>query len=146
MTAIVTMISSVRAAFCACGCLKAVTPFEIDSVPVRATEPEAKALSTTKMLSAPAPRRERMRHGRRAGTSRTAHFPMPTASVPYRTSRKPYVGNANRKPDSRTPRRFPSVRSTMQPSESATRCDSSPGTAEVSAKTPAATETATVST
>ena len=145
MTAIVTMIISVRAAFCACGCLKAVTPFEIDSVPVNATEPDAKALSTTKTVSTPAPAASGC--GTVAcGHVPKAHFPTPTASVAYMTSRKPYVGNANRKPDSRTPRRFPSVKITMQPRESATRCDSSPGTAEVRAKTPAATETATVST
>ncbi len=59
---------------------------------------------------------------------------------------KPYVGNANNSPDSRTPRRFPSVSTKMQASDRATSCETSDGNAEVIAKTPAATETATVST
>ena len=49
-------------------------------------------------------------------------------------------------PDSRTPRRFASVMSTMNISESATLCIPSDGTAEVMANTPATTETATVNT
>ena len=60
------------------------------------------------------------------------------------TARKAYVGKANSSPDSRTPRRFPSVSTRMQPSESSTWCEASDGATEVSAKTPAATETATV--
>ena len=59
---------------------------------------------------------------------------------------KPYVGNANSSPDSRTPRRFPSVSTKMQARDRATSCETSDGNAEVIAKTPAATETATVST
>ncbi len=59
---------------------------------------------------------------------------------------KPYVGTAKRRPDSRTPRRFASVRRATQASESGRRYGPSEGTAEVIAKTPAATETATVST
>jgi hypothetical protein len=59
---------------------------------------------------------------------------------------KPYVGNANIRPDSRTPRRLPSVSTAMQSNESSTLCDASVGAAELSAKTPAATETATVRT
>ena len=139
------MISSVRAAFCDCGCLKAVTPFEIDSVPVSAAEPEANALSRTKTPSPPAVVAKGC-DTVACGHVPTAHLPIPTASVPNRTRMNPYVGNANRNPDSRTPRRLPRVMSTMHASDSATRWDSSPGTAEVSAKTPAATETATVST
>jgi hypothetical protein len=46
---------SVRAAFFACGCLKALTPFAIASTPVSALAPEANALSTRKMPSAPVP-------------------------------------------------------------------------------------------
>ena len=76
-----TMISSVRAAFCDCGCLNAVTPFEIDSVPVRAAEPDAKALSTTKDASAPAPLASGC--GTVAvGHVPNAHLPMPTAERP----------------------------------------------------------------
>src|SRR4051794_35664868 len=49
------MASSVRAAFCACGGRKAVTPFEIDSVPVNATAPEENALRITNTVTLPIP-------------------------------------------------------------------------------------------
>jgi hypothetical protein len=74
----------------------------------------------------------------------TEHLPTPTARVANITNRKPYVGKANTSPDSRTPRRFPSVSTRMNASESSTRCVTSEGATEVSANTPAATETATV--
>ena len=45
----------VRDAFCDCGRRKAETPFEIDSTPVSAAEPDANAFSRTKRPSAPAP-------------------------------------------------------------------------------------------
>ena len=57
-----------------------------------------------------------------------------------------YVGIANTVPDSRTPRRFASVISRTNPSESSTLYGDSAGSAEVIANTPATTETATVST
>ena len=44
-----------RAALRACGCRNALTPFEIASMPVSAAEPEAKARSRTKNVTAPAP-------------------------------------------------------------------------------------------
>ena len=62
------------------------------------------------------------------------------------TTTKAYVGNAKRIPDSRTPRRFTTVSSKMKNSERPTWCEASDGTAEVRAKTPAVTETATVRT
>ena len=57
-----------------------------------------------------------------------------------------YVGNANSAPASLTPRRFANEISTTQASESTSSCPRSAETAEVSARTPAATDTATVST
>ena len=57
---------------------------------------------------------------------------------------KPYVGIANRIPASRTPRRFTIAISAIAASDSATRYGASDPTAEVIAKTPLATETATV--
>jgi len=45
----------VREAFRACGFRNAVTPFEIDSVPVSATDPDENALSNTKRPSPPLP-------------------------------------------------------------------------------------------
>src|SRR5213593_2050128 len=53
--AIAPIASRVRAAFCACGGLNAVTPFEIDSTPVSAADPEANALRRMKTLSVPVP-------------------------------------------------------------------------------------------
>ena len=49
------MIASVCAAFFDCGRLKALTPFEIASVPVSAAEPEANAFRSTKTVTAPVP-------------------------------------------------------------------------------------------
>jgi hypothetical protein len=53
--AIAPMIASVSAAFFDCGRLNAVTPFEIDSTPVSAAEPDAKARRRTKIVTAPVP-------------------------------------------------------------------------------------------
>ena len=77
---------SVCDAFRACGRRKALTPFEIDSTPVRAAEPEANALSRTKRPIAPAPT------GSGCGTVAcgqvpTVHFVMPTPSITYMTAR-----------------------------------------------------------
>jgi hypothetical protein len=57
-----------------------------------------------------------------------------------------YVGNANKVPDSRTPRRFASVTSRTNPSESSSLYGESAGSAEVIANTPATTDTETVRT
>ncbi len=58
----------------------------------------------------------------------------------------PYVGIANTVPDSLTPRRFTNVRTAIIPTDTPTACGASSGTAETMFATPAATETATVST
>ncbi len=58
---------------------------------------------------------------------------------------KKYVGTEKMRPDSRTPRRLPSARTVMNPSDSSTRLTCSAGNADVSAATPAAILTATVS-
>lgn len=59
---------------------------------------------------------------------------------------KKYVGTANIRPDSRTPRRFPHAMNQMQSTDSHTRYGYRLPAAEVMAATPAATETATVRT
>ena len=53
--AIAAMIPSVCAAFFDCGRLNALTPFEIDSTPVSAADPEANARRTTRIVTAPVP-------------------------------------------------------------------------------------------
>ena len=55
MIAITPSIPSVRAAFFACGCLKAETPFEMASTPVSALDPDANARSRAKSVIAPVP-------------------------------------------------------------------------------------------
>ena len=55
MIAITAMAVRVRAAFRACGGRNALTPFEIASTPVSAADPDANALSTRKMPTAPVP-------------------------------------------------------------------------------------------
>ena len=57
-----------------------------------------------------------------------------------------YVGIAKIEPDSRTPRRFASVMRRMKMSEISTLYGRSDGSADVMAKTPATTDTDTVST
>ena len=59
---------------------------------------------------------------------------------------KAYVGIAKAMPDSRTPRRLTSVISTTAPIESSSERCPIDGTADTIASTPAATDTATVST
>jgi hypothetical protein len=70
----------------------------------------------------------------------------PTISIAYTAATKPYVGMANARPDSFTPRRFMTLRTTTNPIERPTAWGASDGTALVMAATPATTETATVST
>src|SRR3954453_23521692 len=53
--AIAAMIPSVRAAFFDCGRLKALTPFEIDSTPVSAADPDANACKTIRSGTVSAP-------------------------------------------------------------------------------------------
>ena len=93
----------------------------------------------------PDARRDGVGHLRlRAGADGALATPVATSA--YMATTNAYVGRAKRMPDSRTPRRFASVRRTMKASERLTLCDSSEGTADVRASTPAATETATVRT
>jgi hypothetical protein len=59
---------------------------------------------------------------------------------------KAYVGSANARPDSRTPRRLTRTITPKHPSESRTYTPTSEGASDVTAKMPAEIETATVST
>ena len=62
------------------------------------------------------------------------------------TTMNPYVGTANTIPDSRTPRRFMTASSATKPTAIGTACGARPGNADTMLATPAATDTATVST
>ena len=141
--AIAPIASSVLAAFRPGGGRKALTPFEIASTPVSAAAPEAKAWSSTNTPTAPAP--AAIGCGAcTVGHSPVAHFPTPVPTSRNIDATNAYVGSANRAPDSRTPRRLASVSMTMNARQSVTSCPRSEGAADVSARTPAATETATV--
>src|SRR5262245_48970199 len=139
------MTPRVRAAFCDFGGLNALTPFEIASTPVSAAAPDANARRTTSTVTAPTPTVVGSVTCA-CGQVPAAHFATPVATRTYMAATNVYVGSAKRRPDSRTPLRLASVRSTTQASESATLWDSSEGAAEVKASTPAATDTATVRT
>ena len=71
---------------------------------------------------------------------------MPYAVMPRIATINPNVGSEKIFPDSRTPRRLASVRTPMMALPIHTRHGRSAGTADVIAATPAATDTATVST
>ena len=136
---------SVAAAFLPLGGRKALTPFEIASTPVSATAPLAKARTRRKAVTVPTP--AAIGSGTVAwGQAPVAHFQIPVATSAYMATTKAYVGSAKAMPDSRTPRRLTTVSRTMKASESPTSWGSSDGAAEMSASTPAATETATVRT
>ena len=137
--------ASVVAALRPCGRRKAFTPFAIASTPVSAVDPDANARSTTKAVTAPVPA------ARRSGTTACGHPDAAQRATPVPTSRKidvtnAYVGSAKRMPASFTPRRFASVIRPTKPSDRPSSCPRRLVTAEVRASTPAATDTATVST
>src|SRR5262249_26098941 len=120
-----------------------LTPFEIDSTPVSAAEPDANARRRTRTVTAPMPAVSGC--GTVAcGQPLVAHLTIPAPITAYSETTKPYVGSGEGNPASRPPRRFATVSARMQPRHSQTRYGSSEGAAEVIARIPAATETATV--
>ena len=66
--------------------------------------------------------------------------------MPITVTMKKYVGTAKMRPDSRTPRRLPTVSTATNASAISMRYGTHSGKADVRAATPAATLTATVST
>src|SRR6476659_5302066 len=143
--AIPPMIRSVRAAFLPAGARNALTPFDTASTPVSAAAPDANARRTTKIPTAPTP--AAIGSGACAcAQAPTAHLPTPVPTITNIATTKPYVGMANKIPDSRTPRRLTTVMIATNRSDSATLWLLSDGAADASATTPAVTETATVRT
>ena len=145
MIAMTPSTPSVRAAFFDCGRLKALTPFAIASTPVRALAPEENAFRIRKMPRAPAPGASSCGETAR-GQPVVAHFVTPTPTARSIEPMNRYVGIANTRPDSRTPRRLTSVIRTTAPSERAVSYACREVTADVIASTPLETETATVNT
>ena len=145
MIAISPRTPSVVAAFRPFGGRNALTPFEIASTPVSATAPLAKARTRRNTVTVPAPAATGF--GTVAcGQAPVAHFQTPVPTSTYMAATNAYVGSAKAIPDSRTPRRLTTVSRTTNARHSPTVCGASAGAAEVSASTPAATDTATVST
>jgi hypothetical protein len=143
MTAIAT---SVCAALRLSGGRKAGTPFETASTPVSAVQPFENAVSSTKSGSIVLPVASGCSGGATSESVPKKYRYAPTASIRKMLTMKKYVGTENIRPDSRTPRRLPSISMATNASASHTglRCHS--GSAEVSAATPAAMLTDTVST
>ena len=81
-------------------------------------------------------------HGHRTSGARTRASPTPISVTMHRM--KPYVGIAKKVPASFTPRRFASVTSITNITDSSTRYGESDGIAEMIATTPATVETTTV--
>ena len=147
----VTIQASVIAALREAGALKAPTPLEIASVPVMATHPSAKARSMRNVNAKPVGCRPRSRArawGARGATemcvspSMSRAMPVPiSASI---TAMNTYVGRLNAAPDSRTPRRFTSIRTMIAQAQRGTVVLARTGYADVIAATPLEIETATV--
>src|SRR5690348_12127329 len=146
---ITPMMDSVLAAFRLFGRLKLGTPLLTASTPVNAVQPWENARNASSSAAAPAaectgwtPNDADSATGRSPITAR--HAPQPI--IAKTTATKPYVGIANTVPDSLTPRKFITASSATKPSDMATAAGRSIRNAEVIASTPAATDTATVST
>jgi hypothetical protein len=143
------MTASVVAALRALGFLKLGTPLLTASTPVSAVHPDAKARSTSPTSSSPVTWCSAsipMGADSATGVSPTKVRVRPTPIMVRTHSTKPYVGIANTVPDSLVPRRFIRARPTTRATAIVTACGARLGTAETMFETPAATETATVST
>jgi hypothetical protein len=112
-------------------------------------QPCANARSASSSAAAPAaectglmPKEADSATGRPPASTRQPPQPIITRT----TVMNPYVGTAKTVPDSLTPRRFITVSTATKPSEIPVAAGRSGRKAEVIASTPAATETATVST
>src|SRR5262245_21012509 len=134
---------SVIAALRDSGVRNAGMPFEIASVPVIAVHPEEKARRTRNHVSVSAAGSE---GGGVLGKLPVARRKNPSRIMKPNDTTKKYVGTAKIRPDSRTPRMLASAITATHATPSATLCEVSSGNADVTAATPAATDTDTVST
>src|SRR3954470_21496691 len=95
--AIAPINASVCAAFFDCGRRNALTPFEIDSTPVKAADPDANARRSTRTVIVPAPAVTGW-EAWAVGHEPAAHLAIPTATTANSERTNPYVGSANRNP------------------------------------------------
>ncbi len=139
------IISIVAAAFFDSGGLNAGTPFDTASTPVIAVQPFENAVSSRNSVSAwPVDGT-----GAAATTGETSPIAMRHTPTPMRIrieTTKKYVGSAKIRPDSLMPRRLPTISTSTNPSVASTGRMCHWGNADVTAATPAAMLTATVST
>ena len=119
------------------------TAFDTASMPVIEVAPEANARRMTSRVS---PSVAVTGGGGTGAKPRMPALANPTTSSSTTATMKMYVGAANRLPATRTPRRLPASRTAIASRPSGTVSGTSPGSAEVIALTPAATDTDTVST
>ena len=128
------------------GGLKAGTPSEIASTPVSAAAPELKARRMRKIVSASPPPSPKATPPV-ARTPQRASRPASHADPDHRQDGHDVqdVGAMKIVPDSRTPRRLPSMSRVTIPMARSTRSGNSSGMTDVIAATAAETDTATVS-
>ena len=134
---------SVIAALRDSGGRKAGMPLEIASVPVMAVQPEENARRTRNHTSGSV---AATGGGAAGGSEPVSSRQAPTTISSRKLAMKTYVGTAKMRPDSRTPRMLARAMAATHTIPIATLCVDHSGTAEVIAATPAATDTATVST
>ncbi len=113
------------------------------STPVSAEQPAAKALSSSSAPTVVAFSASAEAWPAAAAVPAGPSRNRPTTMIARMERTKTAVGAMNQRADSAIPRRFTAVTSASTPRQSQTRWSYRPGTAEVSAATPAVTETAT---
>ncbi len=145
----VPISSNVVAAFLLLGRRNAGTPLLIASTPVNAVQPDANARSARNTSARPA---TSVCSGitsypalSATGADPASVRARPTTIIVRMPARNRYVGTANARPDSLTPRRFAAVSSATNPTAIGTRLSFRSGNAEMTASVPAETDTATVS-
>jgi hypothetical protein len=116
----VAMATSVAAALRLSGGLNAGTPFDTASTPVIAVQPFENAVSSANAVSMP-PAWVSRTTPPATGIAPLKYRHAPTASIARMLTMKKYVGTAKMRPDSRTPRRLPIIRSATNPIDSSTR-------------------------
>ena len=118
---------SVVAALRALGGRNAGTPLEMASAPVSAVQPEENARSASSIRASPvSPTCPAAARTCQSALSATGGCPnavcsSPTAIIASTPTTNRYVGTANSRPDSRTPRRFIAVSSATKPRFTTTR-------------------------
>ena len=128
------------------GVRNAGTPFETASTPVRAEHPLENARRMRRIVAACVSSSACTSNAalEATGASPRAHRTRPVTTMTPTEPMNTYVGTANARDASRTPRRFITTMSTTKPTASSTRHGSRTGRAEMMLSTPEATDTATV--